>query len=213
MKRVQLIVVDDHALFRAGLIGLLQDMPEFNVIGEAANGLEAIELIEKKKPDIVLLDVNMPIMNGVEVVQNLSRSERPKIIMLTISKQDEDLFGAIAAGADGYILKNTEPDDLRKAIIQVYEGKAILSPEITKQVLSAVANIESILPDKGLSRRELEVLTCLARGMTTSQIAEELFISDNTAKTHIRHILEKLDASNRAEAVSKATQIGLIKAT
>ena len=211
MKRIKLVVVDDHALFRAGLIGLLQDIPEFEVIGEASNGVEAIDVIDKKKPDVVLLDVNMPIMNGVEVVQSLSRPEGCKIIMLTISKQDEDLFGAISAGADGYLLKNTEPDDLRKAIKQVFEGKAILSPEITKQVLNVVVNVESILPDKGLSRRELEVLSCLARGMTTSQIAEELFISDNTAKTHIRHILEKLDASNRAETVSKATQIGLIK--
>jgi DNA-binding NarL/FixJ family response regulator len=206
-----LVVVDDHALFRTGLIGLLNDLQEFEVIGEASDGLEALDVIREVEPDLILLDVNMPRMNGVEVVNALKKRGSCKIIMLTISKQEEDLFGAIKAGADGYLLKNAEPEELRNAIIDVAEGKSVLSPEVTGQVMRAVAASQEYSPDRGLSKRELEVLTCLAQGMTTAQISSELFISDNTVKTHIRHILEKLEASNRAEAVSKATQLGLIK--
>lgn len=130
--------------------------------------------------------------------------------MLTISKHDEDLFGAITAGADGYLLKNAEPDELRRAINLVYEGKSVLSPEVTARVLKAVSNAQGLPPAVGLSRREMEVLSCLSQGMTSAQIASDLFITENTVKTHVRHILEKLEASNRAEAVSRAIQLGLI---
>ncbi len=130
--------------------------------------------------------------------------------MLTISKNEEDLFGAITAGADGYLLKNAEPEELRKAIILVSQGMAVLSPQITRDVLRAVNMDQVAASDGGLSIREMEVLECLAKGLTTAQTAAELFISENTVKTHVRHILEKLEASNRAEAVSKAAQMGLI---
>jgi len=212
MKKIRLVVVDDHALFRAGLIGLLNDMFEFEVVDEAATGVEAIHVIRRANPDVVLLDVNMPGMNGVDVIHELNRGgNKYKIIMLTISKNDDDLFGAINAGAEGYLLKNAEPDELRKAIIMVAEGRSVLSPEVTRQVMRAVSGMQNYIPDKGLSKRELEVLNCLAQGKTTAEISVELYISDNTVKTHIRHILEKLEASNRAEAVSKATQLGLIR--
>jgi DNA-binding NarL/FixJ family response regulator len=213
MTRARLVVVDDHALFRAGLVSLLGGMQEFQLVGEAGNGQEALELIRRTQPDIVLLDVNMPVMNGVETVTALRQGgEKCRIIMLTISKHDEDLFGAINAGADGYLLKNAEPEDLRKAILQVAEGKSVLSPEVTRTVLKAVAGGQGVTLDGGLSKRELEVLECLAQGKTTVQIAAELFVSENTVKTHVRHILGKLEASNRAEAVSKAAQMGLIRA-
>jgi DNA-binding NarL/FixJ family response regulator len=153
----------------------------------------------------------MPGLSGVEVVEELKPKEKCSIIMLTISKHEEDLLGAINAGADGYLLKNAEPDELRKAILQVNEGNSVLSPEVTHQVLKIVANMQGYLPDKGISKRELEVLIHLSQGKTTTSISNELFISENTVKTHIRHILEKLEATNRAEAVSKATQMGLIK--
>jgi DNA-binding NarL/FixJ family response regulator len=211
MKRISLVIVDDHALFRAGLIGLLNDMADFEVIGEAANGRDAIDLVRAKRPDVILLDVNMPGMNGVEVVEELKPRTECSIIMLTISKHEDDLFGAINAGADGYLLKNAEPEELRRAILNVHEGKSVLSPEVTRQVMKIVSNMQGYLPDKGLSKRELEVLAQLSQGKTTASISDELFISENTVKTHIRHILEKLEAANRAEAVSKATQLGLIK--
>lgn len=211
MDGVRLVVVDDHALFRAGLIGLLADMPEFDVVGEAANGKDALDVVRRLKPDVVLMDVNMPVMNGVEAVQALLPNESCKIIMLTISRSEEDLFGAIAAGADGYLLKNAEPDELRRAILQVAAGRSVLAPEVTQPILKAVSAGGVLAVDKGISKREIDVLECLSRGQTTSQVAANLFVSENTVKTHIRHILEKLDASNRAEAVSKATQLGLIK--
>ena len=214
MNKVRLAVVDDHALFRAGLISLLNEMAEFQVVGDAGDGQAALELVRSHKPDILLLDVNMPGMSGVDVLRVLKSSglsEGCRVIMLTISKNEEDLLGAIAAGADGYMLKNAEPEELRKAILLVQQGMSVLSPQVTRQVLkAATSNEQNQAADSGLSGREMEVLACLAQGKTTAQIASELFISENTVKTHVRHILEKLAASNRAEAVSKATQMGLI---
>ncbi|TLN03047.1 response regulator transcription factor, partial [bacterium] len=178
--RLRLVVVDDHALFRRGLVGLLEDMPEFEVVGEAGDGLQALEVIVAQKPDLVLLDVNMPRMDGVETVQALrARKIGTHILMLTISQNDEDLMGAIRAGADGYLLKNTEPEDLRKALLEVAQGQGVLSPEVTAQVMRAVSH-----PDNQsqplLSEREMEVLRCLAAGQTTRQISSALFISENT---------------------------------
>jgi DNA-binding NarL/FixJ family response regulator len=211
MKKIRIVVVDDHGLFRAGLVSLLTSFSEFTIVGEAGDGREAIAVIEESQPDVVLLDVNMPVMDGVETVEILKKNELPRILMLTISKHDEDLFGAIAAGADGYLLKDAEPEELRRAINLVVEGKSVLSPEVTSRVLKAVSSSHGIPPDIALSKRELDVLKCLAKGMTSSQVASELFISENTVKTHVRHILEKLEASNRAEAVSRAIQAGIIR--
>jgi two-component system, NarL family, nitrate/nitrite response regulator NarL len=210
MSKIRLVVVDDHALFRAGLISLLSEMSEFQIVGEAGEGSVALEVVDKVKPDVVLLDVNMPGMGGVETMRALRKSDSPKVIMLTISKSEEDLFGAISAGADGYLLKNSEPEELRKAILAVSHGMSVLSPQVTRQVLRAVNTDQGVNSDSGLSLREMEVLECLSQGLTTAQIATELYISENTVKTHVRHILEKLEAANRAEAVSKATLMGLI---
>ncbi len=211
MRVIRLVVVDDHALFRAGLVSLLTSIPEFEIVGEAGDGRQALAVVREEKPDVVLLDVNMPVMSGVEMVEALQENDRPRILMLTISKHDEDLFGAIAAGADGYLLKDAEPDELRRAINLVADGKSVLSPEVTSRVLKAVSSSHGIPPDVALSKREMDVLKCLAKGMTSAQIAKNLFISENTVKTHVRHILEKLEASNRAEAVSRAIQLGIIR--
>ncbi len=212
MKRVRMVVVDDHALFRRGLVSLLADIPEFQVVGEAEDGEQALRIIQKTDPDVVLLDVNMPRMDGIQTVQTLrDQKNKVQILMLTISNQDEDLLGALMAGANGYLLKNTEPDELRQAIMHLAEGKSVLSPDITSTVLKALAHGQPGNSTGPLSDRELEVLNCLMEGQTTTQIAAQLFISENTVKTHIRHILEKLEASNRTEAVSKAIQMGLIQ--
>lgn len=209
---LRLVVVDDHALFRRGLIGLLNDMREFKVVGEAGNGKEALSIIQEALPDLVLLDVNMPEMDGIQTVEALRKARLPlHILMLTISQQEEDLMTAIRMGADGYLLKNTEPDDLRKAILRVASGEGALSPEVTGPVMRALARQAELTGQQPLSDRELEVLVCLADGLTTSQIATKLFISENTVKTHVRHILEKMEAANRTEAVSKGIQLGLIQ--
>jgi DNA-binding NarL/FixJ family response regulator len=149
-------------------------------------------------------------MDGVETVRLMKESLPCRILMLTISKNDEDLFGSILAGADGYLLKNSTPEELCRSIMQLQEGMAVLAPDVTRKVMGAVRSDQAALTGHGLSSREMEVLRCLAQGMTTTQISNELFISDNTVKTHVRHIMDKLEASNRAEAVSKATQLGLM---
>jgi two-component system nitrate/nitrite response regulator NarL len=159
-----------------------------------------------------LMDINMPRMDGILAVQGLREANiAVKILMLTISQENDDLLGAIHAGADGYLLKNTEPEELKKSILRVCQGQGALSPEVTSTVLRIVARHQGNEAQTLLSDRELEVLSCLADGQTTIQIANRLYISENTVKTHIRHILEKLEASNRTEAVSKAIQYGLIQ--
>jgi len=193
-------------------VGLLGDMGEFEVVGEAGDGIEALAVIERTHPDILLLDVNMPHMDGIALVQTLRRQkDGPRILMLTISQDDNDLLRAVKAGANGYILKNTEPEDLRQSLLSVAHGLGALSPEVVAPVLSALSKAVVEEPSALLSDREQEVLACLADGLTTSQIAGRLYISENTVKTHIRHILDKLEASNRTEAVGKATQLGLLK--
>ncbi len=211
---IRLAIVDDHALFRAGLIGLIGKMPELQIVGEAEDGFGALEIVRRMKPDVLLLDVNMPGMGGIEAVRairSLPQEDQCRILMLTVSRNEEDLIGAIRAGADGYLLKSSEPEELRKSILLVHKGVSVLSTQVTRQVLrAAIAADSDHILDNTLSGREMDVLRCLAKGKTTSQIASDLFISDNTVKTHVRHILEKLEASNRAEAVSKAVQMGLI---
>jgi DNA-binding NarL/FixJ family response regulator len=207
---IRIAVVDDHTLFRRGLVGLLAEMEGFKVVGEASNGPGALALIPEETPDIVLLDVNMPGMSGIETLAALRKlGITVPVLMLTISQHEEDLVGAIRAGASGYLLKNAEPETLRQTIKQVVAGKAVLAPEVTEQVFRLVRNGQ-FDPVNPLTEREIEVLRLLSRGLTTAQTGSEMFISENTVKTHVRHILEKLDVSNRAEAVAKATQLGLI---
>ena len=207
---LKLVVVEDHALFRRGLIGLLNDQPDFRVVGEAGNGPDSIELCRQQKPDVVVMDVNMPGGNGIEAVQTIKQELQTRILMLTISTKDEDLIGALAAGADGYLLKSTEPAELCEAIRQAAVGHGVLSPEITLQVMQAAGSSRAQKSEINLSPREREVLIHLARGLTAIEIADTLFISKNTVKTHIRRILRKLNVSNRAEAVAYASAQGLI---
>ena len=207
---IRLVVVDDHTLFRRGLVGLLAEEAAFEVVGEAGNGQDALQVIAENEPDVVLMDVNMPKMGGVEAVKILrKRGVQIPILMLTISQQEEDLVGAIVAGASGYLLKNAEPETLRQTIEQVHAGRSVLSPEMTGQVFGLLRSGKLSVSDL-LSDRELEVLRLLAAGLTTSGVAEAMFISENTVKTHVRHIFEKLKVNNRAEAVAKATQMGLL---
>ena len=207
---IRIVVVDDHTLFRRGLVGLLVEMEGFQVAGEAANGQDALGIIATEKPDIVLLDVNMPGMSGIQTLAAMRKQglDSP-VLMLTISQHEDDLIGAIRAGASGYLLKNVEPETLRQTIKQVVAGKSVLAPEVTEQVFRLVRSGQLDSANL-LTDREVEVLRFLSRGLTTSQTGAEMFISENTVKTHIRHILEKLEVSNRAEAVAKATQLGLI---
>jgi DNA-binding NarL/FixJ family response regulator len=211
MPKVRLAVVDDHALFRRGLVSLLSEMGEFLVCGDASNGKESLPLVESAHPDIVLMDIHMPVMDGVQALEAIRAIRRDqKVIMLTVSQNDEDLVRAIAAGANGYLLKNAEPEVLRNTILEVMRGNSVLSPELTEKVFASLRRARASHSQSLLSDREVEVLNFMVKGLTTHQIAESLFISDNTVKTHIRHILEKLEANNRAKAVDKARELGIL---
>lgn len=207
----RIVVVDDHSLFRSGLINLIRDMASFQIAGQAGDGREALNVIRDTEPDLVLVDVNMPEMNGIQLVKSV-RETNPSIrlVMLTISKQEEDLMGAIQAGADGYILKNAEPEDLEEALRGVMADQSVLSPDVTGTVFKVMRNVGKKELDDPLTEREKDVLKCLAQGLTTAESAEKLVISKNTVKTHVRNILDKLDVANRAEAVSVALKRGLI---
>ena len=210
-RKYRLVVVDDHVLFRRGLIGLLDEMSEFVVVGEASNGAQALVVVQETAPDLVLLDVNMPIMGGVETLRELKR-EQPNlpVVMLTVSQEDDALLGAITAGASGYLLKNAEPDALCQVLLRVLQGEAVLAPEVTSKVFLAVQRLQSARPRVLLTDREMEILHCMMRGLTTTEMARDLYVSENTVKTHVRHILAKLKARNRAEAVAKATDLKLL---
>lgn len=209
-EEIKVLVVDDHILFRQGLIGFVDNQPDFRIVGEAGNGPDAIQICRQQQPDVVLMDLHMPGGNGIEAVQTLKKEMDVRILMLTISNKDEDLLATLAAGADGYLLKNAEPEQLCQAIRQVFAGQGVLAPELTSQVMKLAALSQSQQSASGLSPRECEVLVQLARGSTTSEIADDLIISKNTVKTHIRRILRKLEVSNRAEAVGRAAALGLI---
>lgn len=208
--KIRLLLVDDHALFRQGLAGLLAEDDAFRIVAQAASGREALHLVKQHRPDVILLDVHMPGEDGVTTARRLKAASAAQILMLTISDKDEDLLGALEAGADGYLLKNTEPEALARAIRQVMAGGGALSPEIMPQVMQAAGRARQDVP--ALSPREQEVLQALARGATTAEVAADLVISENTVKTHVRRALRKLDATNRPEAVARAVALGLISA-
>lgn len=212
MRPIRLLIVDDHTLFRQGLVSLLQDESDFQVVGEAASGEEALSMARQLQPDVVLMDVTMPGMGGIETTRRLlTLMPHARVLMLTVSEEDEDLFAAIQAGARGYILKNADADELLDAIRRVHTGEAMLSPSVTLRVLEVLRKgVPLALPDLPLTRREQEVLALLAQGASNRQIAETLMVSENTVKTHVRHILEKLGLRSRGEVIAYARQFNLI---
>jgi DNA-binding NarL/FixJ family response regulator len=209
-EQIKILVVDDHTLFRRGVMELLSQEPDFALVGEAHSGLTALRLSQQLEPDVVLMDVRMPEGSGVDAVRTMKQGLEVRILMLTVSAKDQDLMDAIQAGADGYLLKSAEPEELCQAIRQVASGQAVLSPEVTATVMQAAARSRSHESQVSLSPREREVLAKLAQGATTAEVAAALVISSSTVKTHIHHILEKLGAANRAEAVGRAIAMGFL---
>lgn len=207
---IRVLVVDDHEVFRRGLVALLAEEPDLELVGEAGAAREAVQFCRQVQPDVVLMDIHMPGGSGVEAISDIKSHTRAKILMLTVSEKDQDLLGAINAGADGYLLKNAKPAQLCDAIRNVAAGKGALAPEITPTILRRVARTAGDEPHANISPRESEVLALLARGASTADIANALTISENTVKTHVSRILKKLDAANRAEAVARAVALGLI---
>ena len=218
MEALRVLVVDDHALFRRGIVTVLANQDNINVVGEAVNGLEAIAKAEELAPDVILMDLNMPQCSGLEATQALqAKALQAKILVLTVSDNEADLFAAIKFGATGYILKNTEPEALVQAIYHIAQGGVIISPVMATKLLaefrdaSTGARTESTNNEKdNMSPREDEVLQLVAQGATNKEIADSLFISENTVKTHLRNIMDKLHLANRSQAAAYAVKRGLV---
>jgi len=217
MEPVKVLVVDDHALFRRGIVTVLANQENISVVGEANNGLEAIEKAAELAPDVIVMDLNMPQCNGLEATQVLqARMPQINILVLTVSENEADLFRAIKFGATGYILKNTEPEELVQAIAHIAQGGVIISPVMAAKLLTefkgsatGVKAKAAVDEEAALSPREDEVLRLVAQGATNKEIADSLFISENTVKTHLRNIMDKLHLANRSQAAAYAVKRGL----
>jgi len=203
-KPIRVFSVDDHPLLREGIATLVNNQPDMVLIGEASTGAEAIQQFKQHAPDVTLLDLRLPDMSGIDVLIAI-RSEFPKarIVMLTTFEGDVEVQRALQAGARGYLLKNMPPVELLDVIRQVHEGKKRIPPEIASQLLEH-------LSDEGLTEREVEVLREVADGNRNREIAERLFISEETVKVHIKHIMEKLGAADRTQAVAIGVRRGII---
>ena len=206
---IRVLIADDHTVLRHGLRMILNEAEGITVVGEATDGLEAVDRAQALAPDVILMDVNMPRMDGVEATRRISAAQpETRVVILTVSDKDRDLIGAIKAGARGYLLKSAESSEVLEAIRRVAAGEAILPPALTGRVLDELAS-----PTPGpssLTERELEVLALITEGLSNKEIAAALHVSLNTVKTHVRHILEKLDLRSRSEAAAYAVRAGLV---
>jgi len=216
MDPIKVLIVDDHALFRRGINTVLANQQNLQVVGEAIDGLEALKMAEQLSPDVILMDLNMPRCTGLEATQALqAKMPQVDILVLTVSDNEADLFSAIKYGAKGYILKNTEPEDLVQAIVDIAQGGVIISPVMAAKLLTEFKGYgqeKQKLPaeEADLSPREDEVLRLVARGATNREIADSLYISENTVKTHLRNIMDKLHLANRSQAAAYAVKKGLV---
>lgn len=223
MSRWRLLLADDHELFRAGLAGLIDSQPDLRVVGQASDGFEALTLARDLRPALLVMDITMPICNGVEAVRLIRATPELadlRIVMLTIHDDDEHLFAAIQAGANGYLLKNTNSAEFLRGVRAALAGEAILPPKLAVRLMEEFARLASqpaasvAIGNPGdeeeLTWREREVLQLIATGASDQEIAAKLTLSVHTVKTHVRHILAKLHAVNRRAAVGEARQRGLM---
>jgi DNA-binding NarL/FixJ family response regulator len=233
MTPLRVVVADDQVLVRVGFCGIIAATPGYEVVGEAGNGAEAVEVARRARPDVILMDVRMPVMDGIEATRRITGSTDVRALILTTFDLDEYVFAALRAGASGFLLKDTLPADLLTAIRVVAGGDALLAPSVTRRLIGEFTRTAPTAPPAGpasglasgpaensreqvrdrlrrlLTERELEVLTMVARGLSNAEIAEELTISPATAKTHVAHLLTKLDARDRIQLVILAHQCGL----
>ena len=230
---IRVVVADDQALVRVGFCGIISATPGFVVVGEAGNGAEAVEAARRARPDVILMDVRMPVMNGIEATRQITQSTDVRALILTTFDLDEYVFAALRAGASGFLLKDTLPAELLTAIRVVAAGDALLAPSVTRRLIGEFARTApasgavSGLADPAVktaaggrctadllarvvTEREREVLTMVARGLSNAEVAGQLTISPATAKTHVAHLLTKLDARDRIQLVIMAYQSGLV---
>lgn len=215
MPTIKVMIVDDHTVVRDGLSSMFGRQADFSMVGEAGNGVEAVRIAVEVEPDVILMDLRMPEMNGVEAMRQISDlNPNVKFIVLTTYDSDEYIFDAIEAGAKGYLLKDASREDLFNAVRAIHAGESLIEPRVATKVLNRMAQLSrqsrQPVPDS-LSDREIEVLQLMAKGSANKQIAAELTISESTVKTHVANIFQKLDVNHRTEAVTNALQKGIIR--
>jgi len=211
----RVLIVDDQSLVRAGFRMILESEPEIEVVGEAADGLTAVLAARETQPDVILMDVRMPNVDGLEATRRLldGKDEGPRILILTTFDLDEYVYEALRAGASGFLLKDTPPEQLVDGIRAVANGEALLAPTVTKRLIEEFTRMARRTPPPAveqLTPRELEVLKLVARGLSNAEIAHELTLSETTIKTHVTHVLAKLGLRDRVQAVVLAYESGLV---
>lgn len=213
MEQIRVLIVDDHALFRDGLRAMIEASAEITLVGEAGSGREAVIMSEKLQPDVILMDIQMPELNGIDATREIMKmSPHIKVLVITMLEDDHTVFAAMRAGARGYILKGAKHTDLIRAIKVVTDGEAIFSPGIAVKLIDYFNQVQPIMPSQvfpELSDREREILQYISRGMKNPEIAERLFLSPKTVRNHVSNILSKLQVVDRTEAAIRAKEAGL----
>jgi NarL family two-component system response regulator LiaR len=210
-EKIRVLIVDDHAVVREGQRALIETEPGMELVGEGADGIEAIQLTKSLKPDVILIDLLMPRMGGIEAIDKIkAENSKVNILVLTSFAEDEKVFSAIKAGALGYLLKDATPQELLAAIRQVYRGEPSMDSAIAHKLMRELQRSSDLpLTEEPLTEREVDVLKLVAQGLTNQDIAEKLVISERTVRTHVSHILDKLHLANRTQAALYALREGL----
>jgi DNA-binding NarL/FixJ family response regulator len=204
------VVVDDQPLVRAGLRGIIDAAPDLTVVAEAADGAAALDAVAAHRPDVVLMDIRMPGMNGIDATAAITASGGARVLMLTTFDLDDYVYAALRAGASGFLLKDAPPADLHAAIRVIADGEALLAPAITRRLIERHVTRTAPAPAAGVTDREREVLLLIAEGLTNTEIGRRLHITAGTVKTHVAHLLTKLDARDRIQLVIYAYRAGLV---
>ncbi|MFD1932056.1 response regulator [Nonomuraea mangrovi] len=213
---IRVLIADDQGMVRTGFTVFLSSQPDLEVVGEAANGQEAIERVAELKPDVVLMDVRMPVMDGLEATRRLMAAGETKVLILTTFDLDDYVYEALRAGASGFLLKDASAAQLAEAVRVVAAGEALIAPAVTKRLIHEFARLggpraPSVKRLAELTERETEVLTLIAQGLSNQEIADRLVVAEQTVKTHVGRVLTKLDLRDRAQAIVYAYETGLVR--
>ena len=217
--KARVLIVDDQPLIRTGLRTMLEHGPDIEIVGEAADGEQAVELARRHLPDVVLMDIRMPVVDGIEATRRITTDptlRAVRVVMLTTFDLDDYVYAAIRAGASGFLLKDARPEDIISAVAVVAAGDALLAPSVTRRLMEELAARPATAPAQppelaALTEREREVLGLVGRGLSNAEIAERIYVSPATAKTHVSHIMTKLYARDRAQLVVVAYESGLVR--